>query len=208
MNQSARVDGPAAAAPSCTGARATTDVDVPSHQQTLPQEAFDLRSADRDAAIAHLFATHYHGLLRLAFLLGSDDDTEDVVAEAFYQLHRRWNRLRTPQAALGYLRSTVCNLARMRLRHLRVVRRHAQRHVEGLEPSAESQVIVSDEHRRVVQALRSLPARQHQALVLRYWLDLKESEIAETMCISAGAVKSHVSRGMAKLGKLMEAASG
>ncbi|MFF1379127.1 SigE family RNA polymerase sigma factor [Streptomyces sp. NPDC058308] len=168
------------------------------------QDGFDLEHADRDAAIAHLFAAHYQGLLRLAFLLGADGEAEDVVAEAFYQLHRKWGRLSTPKAALGYLRGTVCNLARMRLRHLRVVRRHAQRHVDGLELSAEHHALLRDEHRSVVRALRSLPVRQHQVLVLRYWLDLKESEIARTMGISTGAVKSHASRGMAKLSRVMK----
>ncbi|MEV7193730.1 SigE family RNA polymerase sigma factor [Streptomyces sp. NPDC093510] len=160
------------------------------------------------AAVAGLFRAHYQGLLRLAFLLGADGDAEDVVAEAFCQLHRTWSRLSSPEAALGYLKGTVCNLARMRLRHLRVVRRHAQRHVEKLELSAEQQAIVRDEHRTVVRALRSLPVRQHQVLVLRYWLDLKESEIAETMGISTGAVKSHASRGMAKLSRVMKEAEG
>ncbi|MFI9328378.1 SigE family RNA polymerase sigma factor [Kitasatospora sp. NPDC052868] len=175
----------------------------PGREQPGRSDDFNLRDADRDDAIAHLFATHHRGLLRLAFLLGADGDTEDVVAEAFYQLHRRWGRLRSPDAALGYLRGTVCNMARMRLRHLRVVRKHTH-HIERLELSAEAQAIIRDEHRLVVKALAALPARQHQVLVLRYWLDLKEAEIAEIMGISPGAVKSHASRGMARLSSVMK----
>ncbi|GHG97560.1 SigE family RNA polymerase sigma factor [Streptomyces rubradiris] len=183
---------------------ATAD-DAHAHQREgKPSRPLDLRHMDRDTSIARLFAAHHGTLLRLAYLLGSGDDAEDVVAEAFYQLHRRWGRLRTPEAALGYLRSIVCNVARMRLRHLRVVGRHAQRHVETAELSAEQQVILRDEHRMVVQALRSLPVRQHQVLVLRYWLDLTESQIAQTLGISPGSVKSHASRGMAKLGAIMK----
>ncbi|MFB7614097.1 SigE family RNA polymerase sigma factor [Kitasatospora sp. NPDC056181] len=178
----------------------------PHRDPPVPPDGFDAGNADRDAAIAHLFATHYHGLLRLAFLLGADGDTEDVVAEAFYQLHRRWGRLRTPDAALGYLRGTVCNMARMRLRHLRVVRKHTHHHVERLELSAETQALIRDEHRLVAKALAALPARQHQVLVLRYWLDLKEAEIAEIMGISPGAVKSHASRGMARLSRILKGA--
>ena len=70
--------------------------------------------------------------MRLAVLLGADD-AEDVVAEAFYQLYRRWPRLRSPEAAAAYLRSVVVNLTRMRIRHLQVVRKHAAR--TGDEPS-------------------------------------------------------------------------
>lgn len=73
--------------------------------------------AEREAALAELFQTQYAALLRLAVLLGADD-AEDIVAEAFYQLYRRWKRLRGAQSALPYLRSVVCNLTRMRLRHL------------------------------------------------------------------------------------------
>ncbi|MFC6063199.1 RNA polymerase sigma factor [Streptomyces ochraceiscleroticus] len=159
----------------------------------------DLRDADRQAAIAHLFDTHYTQLLRLAVLLGADGDAEDVVSEAFYQLHRRWPKLKTPDAAAGYLRSIVCNLTRMRIRHLRVARRHAYREVDEHVLSAEHQVLLQDDHRALLAALQTLSARQRQALVLKYWLDLKESEISETMGISTGAVKSHTARAMTKL---------
>ncbi|MGI5467469.1 RNA polymerase sigma factor [Streptomyces sp. CA-132043] len=199
--------GPSAGNSPVNGCTAVDD-GPPEPDRPSSPEPLDLTEADRDAAIAHLFEAHYQGLLRLAVLLGSAAEAEDVVAEAYYQLHRRWHRLRTPQAALGYLRSTVCNLSRMRLRHLRVVRRYAQRHVERVVPSAESQVLVRDEHRLVNEALRSLPGRQHQVLVLRYWLNLKEAEIARTLGISTGAVKAHASRGMARMSRIMKGAAG
>lgn len=56
----------------------------------------------------------------------------------------------------------------------------------------------------MVAALRGLPDRQRQALVLRYWLDLSEADVAATMGISCGAVKSHTARGMAALTKALE----
>ncbi|GHA75852.1 RNA polymerase subunit sigma-24 [Streptomyces thermoviolaceus subsp. thermoviolaceus] len=161
---------------------------------------------DRDTAVAALFETHHAGLLRLAVLLGAGPDAEDVVAEAFYQLQRRWGRIRDKDAAVGYLRGVILNLTRMRFRHLRVVRRHAQQNVEFAEDSAEQHALLRDEHRHVVSALRTLPTRQHQVLVLRYWLDLSEAEIARTMGISQGAVKSHASRGMAKLSSILKGA--
>jgi RNA polymerase sigma-70 factor (sigma-E family) len=160
---------------------------------------------DREAAVAALFAAHHLSLVRLAVLLGADD-AEDVVAEAFYQLYRRWNRLRTAAAAAGYLRSTVVNLTRMRIRHLQVVRRHLAD--GGARPgtvaSGEDATVLRDDQQALVDAVRALPDRQREALVLRYWLDLREREIAEAMGISSGAVKTHVSRGMAALSRMLE----
>ena len=158
---------------------------------------------DREEAVAELFAAHHLQLVRLAVLLGADD-AEDVVAEAFYQLYRRWRRLRNPDAAATYLRSVVVNLTRMRIRHLEVVRRHAARAVPEHVASGEERVVLRDDQRALVDAVRVLPARQREALVLRFWLDLRESEIADAMGISAGAVKVHVSRGMAALSRTLE----
>jgi RNA polymerase sigma-70 factor (sigma-E family) len=166
------------------------------------REGLDLRDPERDTQISRLFDEYHQQLVRLAALLGAGHDAEDVVAEAFYDLHRRWNRLRDPAKAVPYLRAAVCNQVRMRLRHLAVVRRY----VEPVRPdvhSAEYEVVAREEHREVAAALRRLPARQRQALVLRYWLDLSEREVAEVMGISAGAVKSHTSRGLTALSRVL-----
>lgn len=165
-------------------------------------EPADLADLDREAALARLFDLHYPSLLRLAVLLGADD-AEDVVAEAFYQLYRRWQRLRTPEAAASYLRSVICNQVRMRLRHLLVVRKHAESIMSSAE-SAENLALLRDDQRVLVEALHRLSTRQREALVLRYWLGLKECEIAEAMGISAGAVKAHTARGIATLTRIME----
>lgn len=191
--------------------RPADSTDVPRNTYTPGHglsPVMDMRNADRDAAVAALFEAHHTGLLRLAVLLGAGADAEDIVAEAFYQLQRRWGKVRDKGAALGYLRGVILNLARMRLRHLRVVRRHARWSLEATEDSAEQHALLREEHRHVVRALRTLPARQHQVLVLRYWLDLSEAEIARTMGISQGAVKSHASRGMAKLSRILKGADG
>jgi RNA polymerase sigma factor (sigma-70 family) len=167
-------------------------------------ETLAARDADREAALADLFHRHHLELVRLATLLGAESDAEDVVADAFCELHRGWKRLRSAQAALPYLRAVIVNLVRMRVRHLQVVRKHVE-WVRGDVASAEAQAMVRDDQRALVAALRELPERQREALVLRYWLSLKEVEIAEAMGISAGAVKAHTARGMAKLGKVLEA---
>jgi RNA polymerase sigma-70 factor (sigma-E family) len=162
--------------------------------------ALAARDREREAALAELFHTHHMNLVRLAALLGAEADAEDVVAESFYELHRRWGRLRSRDAALPYLRAVIVNLVRMRTRHLMVTRRHVEVGPPDVE-SAETEALVRDDQRAVVRALAKLPDRQREALVLRYWGNLKEAEIAEAMGISTGAVKSHVSRGMASLTK-------
>jgi RNA polymerase sigma-70 factor (sigma-E family) len=166
----------------------------------------DLRDVDRETALAALFDAHHAQLVRLAALLGAGPDAEDVVADAFCALHRRWERLRSPEAALAYTRSCVVNLTRMRLRHLQVVRRSPDP-VEGRAASAEAQVMAREDQRAVVRALAALPDRQREAVVLRYWLDLREAEVAAAMGISAGAVKTHTSRAMAALTRALRSSS-
>lgn len=156
-----------------------------------------------DERFARLFQAHFAAMLRLAALLGADDP-EDVAQEAFLRLHRSGGRLRDPDRALPYLRSTVCNLARSRLRHLRVARRHAAAHLPDAA-SAEYAATLREDQREVLAALATLPSRQREALVLRYWLDLPGGDIAEAMGISLGAVKSHLARGLAAMEQKLEA---
>jgi RNA polymerase sigma-70 factor (sigma-E family) len=148
------------------------------------------------AGVSALFRARYPEMVRLADLLGADDP-EDIAQEAFARLIRKHGSLRNPDAALAYVRASVCNLTRNRRRHLRVVRLRtpAGRH----EDSSEQAAILREDHREVLAALAKLPPRRREAIVLRYWLDLSEREIAEAMGISAGTVKSNVSRGLAAL---------
>ncbi|MGC9538780.1 sigma-70 family RNA polymerase sigma factor [Streptomyces sp. UG1] len=165
----------------------------------------DPADLEREAGLARLFELHYSSMLRLAVLLGADDP-ENVVAEAYYQIYRKWRRLRDTEAAEAYLRSTVCNLTRMRIRHLQVARKHVEKPApDELVASAESTALLRDDQRVLIDALQQLPARQREALVLRHWLGLKESEIAAAMGISCGSVKTHTARGLAALTQAMEA---
>jgi RNA polymerase sigma-70 factor (sigma-E family) len=149
-----------------------------------------------DAGIERLYRAHRLAMVRLALLLVDDRETaEDVAQDAFAALHRRWNSLRTEDAAIGYLRSCVLNGARSVLRRRRTVRRRPP-HSEDLlsAESADSSVLLAEEHREVIAAMRHLPARQREVLVLRYWAELTEAEIAATLGISVGSVKSSASR--------------
>ena len=159
-------------------------------------------SADR--AVTELYSLHYKALVRLATLLVRDTPTaEEVVQDAFVAMHDGWQRLRDAENALAYLRQAVVNRSRSVLRHRTVVDKNMQKAPPDM-PSAEHGAFILLERSAVVAALRGLPERQREAIVLRYYGDLSEAEIAAVMDISRGAVKSHTARGMAFLRAALE----
>ena len=171
---------------------------------TVPAVTPETGRLDADTAVTALYTAHYRSLVRLAALLLDDvGASEEVVQDAYVKMHGAWGRIREPQAAVGYLRTTVVNLARSRLRHRQVVQRHAPKPMPDA-PSAEHGALEQLERDRLIRALRALPTRQRECLVLRYYGDLSEIQIAEAMGISTGAVKSHASRGMAALRSALE----
>ncbi|MGH8894929.1 MAG: RNA polymerase sigma factor [Actinomycetes bacterium] len=159
-------------------------------------------AVDAERAYEELFHFHFAAMTRLAAMLGADDP-EDVAQEAFVRLHRRTRALRDPHAAVAYLRTTVVNLTRSRLRHLAVVRRHRPSAPPDVT-SAEQDVVRREADHELIAAMRRLSSRHREALVLRYWLDLTEAEMADAMGVSRGTVKSHVSRGLDALAGLLE----
>ncbi len=160
-----------------------------------------------DDAVTHLYAAHYRSLVRLgALLLRDTAAAEEVVQDAFVAMHGAWRRLADPDKALAYLRRSVVNGSRSALRHRSVVERNAPAPPPHAA-SAEHGAMVALEHAEVMAALRRLPQRQREVLVLRYYADLTEAGIADALDISRGAVKSHASRGMAALRESLEAAS-
>jgi RNA polymerase sigma-70 factor (sigma-E family) len=154
-----------------------------------------------DEALERLYAAHWRSLVRFGVLLLRDQGAaEEVVQDAFIAMHGRWGRLRDPDRALGYLRRSVVNGARSTMRHRGVVSRHvASSRPSEPGPAADTSVLASERRAAVLDALDLLPSRQREVLVCRYFLDLSEAEIAETLGISRGAVKSHASRGSAAL---------
>ena len=164
----------------------------------------------RTEAVTNLFVAHHRRLVGLAALLVDDRQTaEDVVQEAFVGLHRHWGRLRDPRSAVTYLNRAVVNGGRDRLRHGRRVVAALPRMVPVPEgrSSAEHDVVASDEADRLWQAITTLPTRQRQVLVLRYYLDQSEAEIAATLEVSRGSVKRHASRALTALSRTLEADS-
>jgi len=171
------------------------------------KETLMTSSPSAELDVASLFAARRLGLVRMAVLLVDDVScAEDVVQDAFIGLQRRAQRLRDPNAAMGYLRVSVLNNARSVLRRRRTVRHFLSRASvpEAVSP-ADRGLLVAEEHREVLAAVRTLPPRQQEVLILRYWSDLSEAEIAQTMGISEGTVKSTASRAMDKLEILLGA---
>jgi RNA polymerase sigma-70 factor (sigma-E family) len=156
----------------------------------------------RHSAVASteaLFRARYSEMVGLAgLLLGDRGAAEEVVQDAFAKFHLSRHRITDPDREVAYLRSIVCNLARGRLRRRSVERR--------LRPAPRLEVVPAPDvalarHRQetVAAGLASLPRRQRECVVLRYWLDLSERDIAATLGIAAGSVKSHLHRGLAAL---------
>ena len=170
----------------------------------IPVAVEDAGEASPQPSLAELYQLHRLSLVRLAVLLVDDvASAEDVVQDAFAALHARWRHLRGEAAALRYLRVTVLNTARSALRRRRTARRWlaGQR---AAEPVAGHESLTV-EQRTMIEALARLAPRQREVLVLRYWLDLSEAQIAETLGISRGSVKSTASRALDVLEKLLEA---
>lgn len=170
-----------------------------------PDRALTGPGAGGSRTITDLYHSHRLSLVRLAILLVDDQGTaEDVVQDAFAGLYQRWGRLKDVDKALGYLRTAVVNNARSVLRRRQTARKYVVPHQPNAG-SAESEVMLAAEHREVIEALGHLAPRQREVLVLRYWSDLSEADIATALGISRGAVKSTASRAMDALEKLLEA---
>ena len=161
---------------------------------------------DAEHAVTALYQEHAVGFLRLAVvMLGERPAAEDVVQDAFCALYRRWAYLTDPGNALSYLRSSILNGCRSELRRrIRHERRASREPVPADAASAEVAALIGEDHREVLDALRRLPSRQREALVLRFYLDLSEAETAASMGVRAGTVKSTTSRALGALGRLLE----
>lgn len=168
--------------------------------------------SDPDEAITELYAGHWHRLVRLAWLLLHNQlAAEDAVQDAFVATHRNWGSIRETGRAVGYLQTAVVNACRSAQRHNNVVDRHTAREAaaadvpgRGSLDSAETQVLYAAERASMIASLRTLPPRQREVLVLRYYVDFSEAQIAEALEISAGSVKAHAHRGLTTLRKTME----
>ncbi|MCB5168324.1 SigE family RNA polymerase sigma factor [Streptomyces bambusae] len=176
---------------------------MPEH---LPASAADGRSpAAAPPTVSALYHAHRLRMVRLAVLLVDDLATaEDVVQDAFTALYRRHGEhIHDVDNALGYLRTAVVNTSRSVLRRRRTARAWTPP-PPAVVPSAADHVVLDEAHREVLAALGRLTPRRRQVLVLRYWAELSEAEIAQTLGISRGSVKSNASRALDALEKILE----
>lgn len=156
---------------------------------------------ETEGLLGSLFERRYLPMVRLAqWLLGDWASAEDATQEAFARLYPRLSSLTQPEAADGYLRVMVVNQCRSMLRRRRVARRYAQTEEDhplpdGAEARADTMIVTA--------ALRRLPGRQRECLVLRYYLDLSEADVASSLEISAGSVKRHTARALAAMTALL-----
>jgi RNA polymerase sigma-70 factor (sigma-E family) len=154
---------------------------------------------DADRAVSALYSVHYKSLVRLAaMLLGDVPTAEDLVQDSFVALHTAWRRLADGDRALSYLRQSVVYRCRAAQRQRLVTHKAAPGITPGIPAAVPEQATLAG-HSAIISALQTLPARQREVLVLRYYADLPEAQIATTMGISTSAVKSHMARAMSSL---------
>jgi len=152
--------------------------------------------------VASLYETHALALTMLAHvMLGDKASAEDVVQDAFFGLYRNWARLSDPAMALPYLRRSVLNGCKSVLRWRRV--RASRALHEPAVASAESAVLADEEQQSVLKAIRRLPARQREALILRFYLLEPEAEVARVMGISPSTVRSTTHRALTALAQML-----
>ncbi|MBT2402164.1 SigE family RNA polymerase sigma factor [Streptomyces sp. ISL-87] len=156
--------------------------------------------------LTETYQAHYRSLLGLAALLLDDTAScEDVVQEAFIRVHSARNRVRDRDKTLAYLRQTVVNLSRSALRRRILGLKLLSKPMPDMA-SAEEGAYDQLERDDLIKAMRGLQRRQREVLVLRYFADMTEAQVAETLGISLGSVKAYGSRGIAALRVAMEAA--
>jgi RNA polymerase sigma-70 factor (sigma-E family) len=162
------------------------------------------QDANVDRALTVLYREHYHALVRLAVLLVRDVATaEKLVQDSFVAMHGRWRRLGDSDRALSYLRESVVSRSRLVPRpRAAEVRRGPGSPPDP--PSAEHGPIALLERSSVMAAIRALPRRQQEALVLHHYGKLSPAQIAAAMGVSEGAVQGHTARAMTALRSVLQ----
>jgi len=154
---------------------------------------------DADHAVTALYLTHYRPLVRIAALLVQDLATaEEIVQDSFVAAHAVWRRLPDADHALSYLRRSVVDRSRSALRQHVVVDKLAPRLAPDL-PGGHHEASIEVERSAFISALWTLPARQREVVVLRYFADLPETQVASATRISEAAVRAHADRAMSSL---------
>lgn len=174
-------------------------------EATLPGAVAQATVVEVDALVRRLFAEEGRSLVRLVRLFVDDRNAaEDLVQEGFIRLARSAHRIQDPDRAAAYLRSIVLNLARDHNRRGLVSLRH-QLPFDDAEASTEDRLELEVDQQRVIEALRDLPPRQRDCLVLRYYHELGIDDIASTLGLSRNSVKTHLQRGLSAMERRLAA---
>jgi RNA polymerase sigma-70 factor (sigma-E family) len=157
---------------------------------------------DAGAVLTDLYERHALALIRLGYvMLGDRQAAEDVVQDAFAGLYRRWGQLADQAKAVPYLRASVLNGCRSAIRRQRPVMELVE--LDSAEASAEAAMLAGEQQRVLMRAIRRLPQRQRETLVLRFYLDEPDTEIARLMGVRESTVRSTTHRALAALGRLL-----
>jgi RNA polymerase sigma-70 factor (sigma-E family) len=155
--------------------------------------------SDRESAVRALYQDRHAELVRFAtFIFGDRHAAEDASQEAFARVYDAWDRLEDPDHAVAYLRATVVNLSRGRHRRRLVEERKQPPRLVPVS-SAEDDAIGRADNGEVLEAVAALPSRQRACVVMRHWLRMTEGEIAATLDVSIGSVRTHNKRGIETL---------
>ena len=167
--------------------------------QAVDRSDGQVRDPDRQQQLVALFAAEGRALVRLARIFTDDKAAaEDLVQEAFIRLYRSAHRIRESGREAAYLRSIVLNLCRDHNRRGLMSLRHSESSSsEQTAPGADDVAVRNERQAEVIDALHALSTRQKQCLVLRFYLEYSEREIADTLGISPNSVKTHCRRGLA-----------
>ncbi|MGC5000093.1 MULTISPECIES: SigE family RNA polymerase sigma factor [Streptomyces] len=172
---------------------------IPGQRDGADDTAGDAAAGTTVDHLTETYRAHYRSLLGLAALLLDDTAScEDVVQEAFIRVHSARKRVREPEKTLAYLRQTVVNLSRSALRRRILGLKLLSKPMPDMA-SAEEGAYDQLERDSLIKAMKGLQRRQREVLVLRYFADMTEAQVAETLGISLGSVKAYGSRGIAAL---------
>jgi RNA polymerase sigma-70 factor (sigma-E family) len=156
-----------------------------------------LGAIEADPSLAELYRKHQLELVRLAWLMTGDlAAAEDIVQDVFERMHRRWARLHDRSSTFPYARAAVINGCRSAFRRSAMAR---SKEILAADRFAPDPAATCDDSALVMAALRRLPRRQLEVLVLRYYLDLDAAEIAKALRIGTPTVRSTTSRALASL---------
>jgi RNA polymerase sigma-70 factor (ECF subfamily) len=157
-------------------------------------ETVERISEDSRARVEELYATHAQGAVRLAYLLVGDREiAQEIAQEAFLRAFGRFADMRKSSSFPNYLKSTIVNLARKHFKRRGLERLYVER--LRARPTQSVAPVNVEQRDMVVQALLKVPERQRAALVLHYYEDLSEYQVAGLLGVSDQAARSVVARG-------------